>query len=52
MKELNELLEIQRESAKDNRAYSIGLFNGIELSVSFLEDRDPKYLSIEKEEVK
>lgn len=46
---LNEMKKIQRQSAFDNN-YQLGLYNGIEFSLSLLEDRSPIFLTLPIEE--
>lgn len=50
IKELERLKQIQKQTVEtDKTEYSAGLYNGIELALAVLQNREPNYLNIEKE---
>jgi len=50
-KNIQDLLDIQgRDGNWNNSPYMCGMFNGLELAMSVLEHRDPKYRSLKPQD--
>lgn len=51
VKQLKEIWKIQEEEVKGQATpYMVGLFNGLEISLSIFEDRQPIYKNIDRSE--
>lgn len=46
--ELKNILKIHYDATTPMDAYHTGMFNGIELAISVLEDKEPQYKDIEE----
>jgi hypothetical protein len=47
IQDLKELPQLQYDSTTPMDDYHTGLFNGLEMAVAIIEDREPKYKSVE-----
>lgn len=47
IEKLRELPQIQYDSTTPMDEYFTGMYNGLECAVALLEEREPKYLSVE-----
>lgn len=51
-KKLNDLFKIKKiQSKSGDDSYNVGLYNGIELATSILNDEDPKYKKIKEDKI-
>lgn len=48
LKKLRELPKIQYDSTTPMDEYHTGMYNGLECALAIIDDREPKYLDVEK----
>jgi len=45
---VKETLQIQKDNTRLNDKYMVGLYNGLELALAYMEEREPIYLKVEE----
>ena len=48
IKVVKEISQIQKDNTQSHDEYMVGLYNGLELALSYMEEREPIYIKVTK----
>ena len=48
IKVVKEISQIQKDNTQSHDEYMVGLYNGLELALSYMEEREPVYIKVTK----
>jgi hypothetical protein len=51
LRQIQFIRDAHRSSARVEDSYAVGLYNGMEMILSLLTDKDPDYLKVKNEEI-